>query len=113
MGELDRLRWRVFLRDGGCIAAQGDKVGADVATDLCANRYGYTHRWNDLLQMTFEHVRKHAAMGAPKAPDREEQAVTLCWHHGVQGWELSHKDAERAYLRKLYPAYWADEEQGR
>jgi hypothetical protein len=103
------IRWAVYRRDGGCIAVQPDKVGKEhLAPDLCRNRLGWLHPWNDLFQMTLEHVRKWAAMGGPKAPDTVEYLVTLCHWHGVQGWELRHKTVSRTYLARLYPEVWAD-----
>jgi hypothetical protein len=107
--EMTALRWLVFHRDGGCIAVDPDKVGAEHVVDTpCGNQYGYDHRSDDLLQMTLEHVREFAAMGAPKAPDEPWHCVTLCRKHGVQAWELSHKDQERAYLARLYPEQWSE-----
>ena len=53
-------------------------------------------------RLTFEHVRKHAAMGGPKANDDERHLVALCWHHHLDGWATAHKPMERDYLESIY-----------
>jgi hypothetical protein len=101
------VRWRVYSRDGGCIAVQAQKIGPEnVAPDLCRDRWGDLVRWDDLFKMTAEHVQEQYGSMGLKAPDDEMHLVTLCWHHGVQGWELSHKAVSRAYLARCYPEFY-------
>ena len=109
MAEVAREIWAaVWYRDGGCIAVQPDKVGAaNVAATPCADQWGREWPFDSPRGKTYEHVREEAAMGAPKAPSDLAHGVIVCWRHGVQAWELAHKDVERAYLARLYPDVWA------
>jgi hypothetical protein len=73
----------VLERDAGCVAVI---LGAHPST--CGGR------------LTLDHVRDHAAMGAPRAPSDMRHLVALCEeHHLWSGWATSHKPALREYLR--------------
>ena len=73
----------VLERDAGCVAV---RLGADPAT--CGGR------------LTLDHVRDHAAMGAPRAASDMAHLVALCEeHHLWSGWATSHKPQLREYLR--------------
>jgi hypothetical protein len=75
----------VLNRDAGCVAVT---LGASPAT--CRGR------------LTLDHVRDHAAMGAPRAPSDVRHLVALCEeHHLWSGWATSHKPALRAYLAEV------------
>lgn len=75
----------VLSRDAGCVAVA---LGASPAT--CKGR------------LTLDHVRDHAAMGAPRAPSDMAHLVALCEeHHLWSGWATSHKPELREYLRRV------------
>lgn len=75
----------VLSRDAGCVAVI---LGAHPST--CKGR------------LTLDHVRDHAAMGAPRAPSDEQHLVALCEeHHLWSGWATSHKPELREYLRRV------------
>jgi hypothetical protein len=75
----------VLNRDAGCVAVT---LGAAPAT--CRGR------------LTLDHVRDHAAMGAPRAPSDVRHLVALCEeHHLWSGWATSHKPDLRAYLAEV------------
>lgn len=56
----------------------------------------------DERALTYEHVREHAAIGGPKPEPSLRWALTLCWHHNVDGWAQANKRHERAFLAELY-----------
>lgn len=103
--ELQRLRFRVFERDGWrCVALSLDPE------HRCAGIYGYTDpgRWDYRDVLTLEHVLKRSGTGM-RADDREEECVTLCLHaNSPSGWASTHKHQERMYLAERYPEHWAD-----
>jgi hypothetical protein len=108
MAVTQELWAAVFRRDGGCVAVQADKVGLFAVSTPCTDTFGRVVPWDSPTGKTVEHVREFAAMGGPRAPDDLMHLVCICAGHGVQAWELSHKDVERAYLAKLYPREWAE-----
>lgn len=84
----------VFARDRGCVPAQLGAPGP------CRNAFQQVHAWDDRSQLTLEHVREAAAMGAPRAKSDMAHMVVACSGHGVQGWELANKDKLREWLHR-------------
>jgi hypothetical protein len=84
----DAVRNEVFERDGGCVAAKVDPA----------------HKCFGAL--TLEHVpeRGKNALGK-KAPTDAQHCIALCYganSGGLQPWAELHREAERAYLERLY-----------
>lgn len=102
-----KLRLLTFTRDGGCVAARPDVMGPLVATDQCRDRNGWLIPWNDLFRMEWDHVREQS--GGARLDDIAH-GITVCpWHHRGDGWRSDsaiHREAIRAYLRRLYPDHW-------
>lgn len=102
----DVLRRHVFARDGyKCMAPVLDPTQR---SEDCRNRWGDPIRRQfagayDPEGLTLNHVKMQPMMGK-KAPDDEAHLITVCWFHGVQGWELSRRAISlmRAYLRQRY-----------
>lgn len=115
-GDRTALRWGIFQRDEGCIAVQPDKVGDAVSAEPCRNSANWVIPWNDVFQMEWNHVKEAGAIGLGiKAPDDEAHGVTLCaFHHrgtaAGSNWEAANREAERKYLRSLYPEVWGEGE---
>lgn len=81
-----------WLRDKGCVPAQLGAPG------LCRDAFRNVHAWNDRSRLTIEHVRDHAAMGAPRAKSDLAHMLWGCAGHTVQSWELAHKQQLREWL---------------
>jgi hypothetical protein len=86
----------VLTRDGGCVVPL-----LDPTADECRDAFGRMSSRRD-ADLTLDHVHEEgkAAMGK-KPPGDPDHLVTLCRHHGVQSWELTHKRAMRHYLRAI------------
>ena len=79
-------------RDGGCVA-----VLLDPDLDMCHDRYG--HAVDRLLaDLTIDHVHEEGKASMGK---KGSLLITLCRHHGVQSWELTHRRIIRRYLRAI------------
>lgn len=86
----DTLRQVVWTRDWGCIVPLADPG----ETTPCKG------------MPTLDHVpaRGGNALGK-KAPDDEAHLVTVCtYHHTGRLWPERHRELERAYLAKFWPA---------
>lgn len=110
-GVTSELREEVFARDGyRCLAPVIAERYDLSAPKPCAGRFGrpavlmitVNGPVYDRRALTYEHVREHAAMGGRKPPPDPRWALTLCWHHNVDGWAQSNKRHERAYLAEMY-----------
>jgi hypothetical protein len=101
-----RLRARVFGRDGWCIATRRDIFGADIATDLCMDAGKKPITYAGLFAMEWDHVTDDGGIRR----DDEAHGVTVCpWHHRGAAWRSDssdHREAERVYLARLYPEAW-------
>lgn len=104
--ELHRL-------DRGCVPAL--YLGAP---GPCRDRWGHPLDPYRVEMMTVEHVRTEAAMGGRRAKSDTGHTLMACSGHGVQSWELKHKDLERGYcadraayqrnpLRRCCDSCWA------
>lgn len=99
MSVTPELHERVLRRDGRCIGAMvypGEHV--------CRDQWGTQHMSDDLARMTVDHV--HLVPGGirgKRAPDDEAHLVTMCAYLNIYGPSRGLRDAERAYLRSLYP----------
>jgi hypothetical protein len=78
---------------------------------ICRDQWGQVHMPNDLLKLTVDHVKKDLRMG-DRAQSRLETGVAMCFHGNNKPPTKVERAAERAYLRKLYPAFWASDEPG-
>jgi len=103
----DRLspeeRRHVLQRDGECIARilARKKI---VPPDECRNHFGDPIYVFTLADLTYEHVKPHAAMGK-RAPSADgvgrRHGVACCWAHNVNGWTSKNRAAIREYLAAL------------
>jgi hypothetical protein len=65
--------------------------------------------WGQCLgRLTIQHVKMHPGQ---RRVHREEQILVLCRGHHLDtiagaNWATSHMSEQRAYLARLYPAYW-------
>jgi len=95
------LRLQVIFRDGWCVAETLDPQAGP-----CRDKWGEllpNNPWPDVWEV--DHVKAEPMMGR-KAPSDMAHLVTLCHFHHQGGWATSHRDAERDYLRTLYPESW-------
>ena len=80
----------VLVRDRGCVAAQIDP------DHECRSALGYPHRWDDLAQMTMEHVKDQPRLGV-RAPSDIGHLIAL-YHAANLYWGPTHREEERAWI---------------
>lgn len=69
------------------------------ATDVCRDRWGTPHVSWEASRLTVDHVKAAPMMGQSEDRDDRTQAVSLCWHHHLDGWATASRPLLRAYLR--------------
>lgn len=103
------LHEKVLRRDKCCFLfrlAVGEQVGmADPPPPhKCMNQWGQPHSAYDLSQLTVDHVHLHAGgTRGKRAPDDEQHLVAMCAKGNIDGPSRAVREAEREYLRSLYP----------
>lgn len=83
----------VFARDRGCVAPRLDPDAGH-----CQNKWGDYVLPNDVRARTLEHVHEDYGKTGKRADNDIDHLVWLCEGHGVQSWELAHKDLLRLYI---------------
>lgn len=101
------LRRVIFARDGGCVAGQWRVFGKDIADEPCKDQFGDEIPYDTFALLEADHVTKDGVR-----IDAEPYLITACpWHHRLsQRWRTdskAHRQAEREWLAKQYPAEWA------
>lgn len=92
------LHEAVLRRDRVCFLHRLD------ANHVCRDRWGTAHRHDDAYRLTVDHV--HLIAGGVKgkrAPSDLAHLVAMCWAGNVGAPSREVRQAERAYLRGLYP----------
>lgn len=83
-------------RDGGCVAPLVDPR----LDTLCTDKWGTVMARTDPRCWTIEHVHEGYGKMGDRAKSDPLHTVILCSGHGVQSWELSHKDDLRGWIAK-------------
>lgn len=92
------LHERVLRRDKYCFMVRVDPE------HRCRDGWGTPHPCNDLSRMTVDHVHLHAGgTRGKRAPDDEQHLVAMCAEANIRGPSRIVREAEREYLRSLYP----------
>jgi hypothetical protein len=105
------LRELVLAMDGyRCVARTVAKQLGE-PLDLCRALYGDrlpSSGRQPLVGLTLDHVpdkmgeKKGMSIAGDRkgvrAPSDVQHLVTLCWHHHLNGWATSHRDALRAHI---------------
>lgn len=89
----DELFEYLYERDGGCMAPI-----LDPTVGPCRDIWGAEVRRDARWALTVEHCHDGYGKAAKRAKSDRFHTLLLCRFHGVQNWELVHKDEERDYL---------------
>ena len=93
------VRARVLQRDEVCF------LWRLTPEHSCRDAWGEPHHYSDTGRLTLDHVKRHARMGL-RAPSRPEFMVAMCASANVGVPSKAVREAERGYLRDLYPDAW-------
>jgi len=98
MAVSPELHSAVLVRDQYCFLRRLD------ATHQCRDAWGVRHASDDLNKLTVDHVWPIAGgVRGKRAPDREDCLVALCADANIRGPSRLVRQAQREYLRRLYP----------
>lgn len=90
------VRAAVMRRDRRCFVTRVDP------DHVCRDEWGYPHPSDDLSRLTLDHVKDAPRMGK-RAPSDVRHLVLMCHSANVGVPSKAIREAERAYLRELYP----------
>lgn len=91
-------RAAVMVRDRRCFVTRVDP------DHVCRDQWGYPHPSDDLGRLTLDHVHEHAGgTKGKRAPSDLRHLVLMCHGANVGVPSRAIRQAERAYLRELYP----------
>lgn len=94
-------RAAVIVRDRVCFLTR-------LGPHECRDRWGMPHAPDDYAKMTCDHVSRWPGGMKGKRPEhKREWLVLMCWGANVGVPSKAIRNAERSYLRELYPEAWA------
>lgn len=91
------LHAAVLARDGYCFMRRLDKE------HICRDSFGNAHAASDRTLLTVDHVHLYGAQMGKRAPSTERNLVAMCAASNVAGPSREVRQAQREYLRGLYP----------
>ena len=92
------VRAAVMVRDRRCFVTRLDP------DHVCRDQWGNPHESDRLAALTLDHVHDHAGGSKGKrAPSDVRHLVLMCYGANVGVPSRAVREAERAYLRDLYP----------
>lgn len=96
----DGLKDEVLDRDKVCFMYKLDR------SHICRTRFGVMHGPGDRVRLTLDHVKMRIALSIRKV-HKPWTLVAMCGYENNRPPTQETREAERAYLAKLYPEHWS------